>query len=312
MTRIKTREGLGAGLSRAIQAEVNVILSTASPANTETLHAIRVCGKKLRAYIRLLRKPLGREAFDEADTIFRDMTRPLRRFRDDEVEGETPALLVRPGQDGLSAADTEVLRTRLSARHDRTGLEDILATLRNDVQAERTSLQLTALEIRWPAVADALRRTYRRNLNAYANAVRHPSLDNLHEWRKQAKRLLYQIGLFRRVWPGHLRRLEHKLQALTDDLGHIRDLRALKTRLMDTDALAEQGLTRKAIRLIKCDLVERRHRAMRLAPNIYRKDAAEFVESLHDHWSHWHRGPRKPRHRLTRIEVAAVVRAPAE
>jgi CHAD domain-containing protein len=70
---------------------------------------------------------------------------------------------------------------------------------------ERAKARLDELTIdssEWRAIRKGLHRTYRLGRDAMAEAPRDASDNTLHEWRKRAKDLRYQLQFLCKAWPG--------------------------------------------------------------------------------------------------------------
>lgn len=288
MDRLTKRESLGAGLNRLIQAEVNAILGNSSPSDDVMIHAVRVSAKKLRAYLRLLKQPLGKAVFDEADTLVRDMMRPLRPCRERAARHETLVYLAGFKLPDFDARDAASLEAAL-ADDVRTAatMEAAAAQLRNDINAERMRLDIAHLDVRWHTIASAISRSYARNLNAFENVRHRHSGANLHEWRKQAKTLLYQVAILHACWPRHLGHMEKELGKITRDLGQLHDLALLKKRLRADEPARLSRAGRSALALIRTRRKALREDVIARAGKLYRRKPDAFIKALTRHWQSW-------------------------
>ena len=92
----------------------------------------------------------------------------------------------------------------------------------------------------WAAAETGLRRVYRAGHRALTLAAESPTVENLHEWRKQSKYLWHQLQLLETALPDkekELIDLTHKLATL---LGEDHDLAVLRATLA-ADPLAYGG-----------------------------------------------------------------------
>ena len=53
----------------------------------------------------------------------------------------------------------------------------------------------------WALVGPGLRRSYREGRQAMRRVAAEPDAENVHEWRKRAKDLWYQLRIVRDAWP---------------------------------------------------------------------------------------------------------------
>ncbi len=288
MTTLKRREPLSLGLDRVFQAEVNAILAP-NPVNDSPVHNVRVGTKKLRAYLRLLKPRLGNLAFDEANTLLRDASRRLRTYRATEVVAETLAFLADRGNSHFTTQEAEALALAFRPEDPLAGRDAALARLRNDIHAERTLLSLDTLAVKWSDISHAIRRSFRRYQNAFRNVVRHPTTINLHEWRKQIKRLQYQIAIFRPMWPKRITKLDRCLDDLATILGRYLDLSTLKKHLDDLETSLKTPAQTQALALIARLRRDLRREAIATGNTLYDTSPSDFVADLDHHWSRWHR-----------------------
>jgi CHAD domain-containing protein len=84
------------------------------------------------------------------------------------------------------------------------------------------------------ALAESLKRTYKRGRDAFALADRKPTTSNLHEWRKRVKDLWYQERLLEDTWPGVMKAQAKEAKKLSQLLGEDHDLAVLADRVNDS------------------------------------------------------------------------------
>jgi CHAD domain-containing protein len=298
MTALTQSEPLSLGLDRVFQAEVNATLAP-NPVDDTPVHNVRVGTKKLRAYLRLLKPRLGNLAFDEANTLLRNASRSLRTYRAIEVVSETLAFLADRENSHLTTQEAEALALALRPEDALVGRDTALACLRNDIHAMRTRLNLGMLPVKWSDISLAIRRSYRRNRNAFHNVVRHPSNINLHEWRKQVKRLQYQIAILRPMWPKRIAKLDRRLDILATTLGRYLDLSTLKKHLDELETSPKSRAQTQALALIARVRRDLRSEAIATGNTLYDTSPSDFVAALAHHWSRWHREARTVPRRTT-------------
>ena len=133
----------------------------------------------------------------------------------------------------------------------------------------------------WPAVDAGVRRVYREGYRALNRAVENPTVENLHEWRKQSKYLWHQLQLLENKLPEKERELIEKTHQLGTILGGDHDLAVFRA------ALAADPLTYGGHRALK-DLfvIVDRHRqeyqrqAFALGRTIYPDAPKAFIGRL--------------------------------
>src|SRR5262249_34568123 len=85
--RLVQGEPLAASIRRIVREQIDeaIRLLTASTADRErVIRGSRVCCKKIRAVVRLVRKEIGAEVFELEDRCFRDARRALAPASDSE------------------------------------------------------------------------------------------------------------------------------------------------------------------------------------------------------------------------------------
>ena len=295
MTRKTEHTALSATFDRLLHQEINLLLTPdAGPGETSTVHTVRAGTKKIRACLRLVRGSLDRIAFDKANTLFRDCAKSLRTYRDDEVISEVLAYLNETGATDFDTGETDRLREILIAPPLPAGCDDALATVRNNIQARRTALHLSSLKIKKSDLTKAMRRTYRRNRNAFANAVREPSGINLHEWRKQIKVLEYQLHALNTIWPKPMDGTEDDARHLAQILGHIQDLTVLRKRLKQIRPVPEGSPADRLFIAVRRQRRKLRNDAIRLGHALYARSTDDFATDVNRHWKGWRRPPPAP------------------
>src|SRR5262249_21102263 len=60
---------------------------------------------------------------------------------------------------------------------------------------------------RWSSIGQGLQDTYRKAAAAFQEAVTDTNVETLHEWRKQAKYLRYQLETLGPLWPERMEEL---------------------------------------------------------------------------------------------------------
>jgi CHAD domain-containing protein len=188
----------------------------------EAVHEARKDMKKLRALLRLARGELGEETFARENACFRDAARELASTRDADVMLETLDALGMPI--GLGGE----LRKAIQAEREGAGPDG------REAAARGAAAMLKEARKRvddWPlerdsfdALADGLKRTYRRGRRNLTAAREEPTAEALHEWRKRVKDLWYHQTLLRELWPPVMRAVGDEAHELSDRLGDDHDL----------------------------------------------------------------------------------------
>jgi CHAD domain-containing protein len=250
----------------------------------ERMHETRTRLKRLRSLLRLVREDLGEEAFRAANACFRHVGEQLAPTRSAAVNAATfDALLAR--HEALASDESLMpIRVKLTAiaRHSRSG--NLTRAARNALagELEGTAARLDrAIFSRagWDAIADGLRRTYKRGRKACAACVEAPETVALHTWRKRVKDLWHQLALLGRLPHNHLAKMIHQADRLSKALGDDHDL-AMLAEVIDS---APNGL-REAIATRRERLQKK---AFHLGERLYAKRPRRFLEQLRKSWEEW-------------------------
>jgi len=197
------------------------------------VHDVRVLMKKARAAIKLLRNSLDEESFRREYHTFRETGRIMSSWRESAVHRKLlrdfrkrhPTLFSR-------VRDEEVIR-QIFEVHDAPAYSD--DKIREGLMTIRDMLHRSSYRIRFIKMQDIdeellyreLERSFLLVANCYLVARHNPKDENIHEFRKKTKDLLYQLFFFRHLNPKAVRNLELRLDELSQDLGKYNDFAVL-------------------------------------------------------------------------------------
>ncbi|MGD1090683.1 MAG: CHAD domain-containing protein [Bryobacteraceae bacterium] len=294
--QLKVNESVSDGITRNLRLQIEKALKHLSekkkphhrgaPEN-EAVREVRKCFKRVRAALRLVREELGDDIYREENYCFRDAARPLTEVRDAEVLVEIVDKLaqqftkaIEPGaftkiHDALLANRQEVTRRVLA--EDRA-----FAAVKEVATRELAKFsKLTIMHDGWAALEGGLRRVYRTGHHALALAAENPSVENLHELRKQAKYLWHQLQLLEAAWTGTEKDLVDQTHTLTTVLGEDHDLAVLRQTLA-ADPLAYGGhpILKGVFAVIDRRREQLEQQAFALARGIYKDPPKEFMRRI--------------------------------
>ena len=251
----------------------------------ESVHRARRACKRVRAGLRLLRRCLGRRAYQRDNEQVRDAARPLTAVRDAFVLQRTLRTL---------ATRPVALERRLDGayRRERRALDR--------GGAQRALVQLRAVRKRWvdrppdgsevtSAVA-GLRRVYAAGRKSLEQA-RDGDDARLHEWRKQTRYLLNALELIEAAFHVKFPPLRRRAQRLAEILGEDHDLGVLHAALR-RHAIPERRLVSEIVARRR----ELQSRASRLGRRLYRHTPRYIEAHLAGRLKH----PKQGRRPLTR------------
>jgi CHAD domain-containing protein len=261
----------------------------------EDLHEVRVTIKYLRAILRLVHPTLSNAFFKRENARLRGAAKRLAPLRDIAVARST----IRKALNKL--ADR---KDRDAFRIAQRGFEDAsLAQPQSDEQREAALRQAAdalgktgrAFEaVRWPdsgweAIEPGLETLYRQNRAWMSRALATRKDRDLHQWRKRAKFLYYQLQMLTPIWPERLVKTAKRLNELQDYLGADHDFAVLLSFLLG-DPVRYGG--RKIVRRIT-RYSERRRRKVRqksktLGRVVFSEKPDRFTYGLRKRWNEWH------------------------
>lgn len=293
--RLKAKEGAAKGVRRIALGRAEKARGELADAGGKELapaiHSARKDLKKLRAVARLVRHELGEELFKAENRRYRDAGRRLSRSRDAEVKLETLAALRNRFGEGLpdgatkhweSALEQERDEVTDAARGEAAGKIDEATRA---IEKGRDRILDWPLETNsWELVGPGLSTSYRQGRRAMKRALADPSAENVHEWRKRAKDLWYQLRIVREAWPSLLGETADQTHELADLLGDHHDLAVLEQDLASRPDAGQ----REAFEA----LIERRQRellasAVEVGRRLYAEKPKAFSRRLERYWLTW-------------------------
>jgi CHAD domain-containing protein len=292
--RIKKSKRVADDVRRIVLEQVDKALERLAVKNgkkDDAIHDARVCFKKIRAVLRLMRDQLH-DTFCEENTFYRDLGRRLSSVRNDAAMLEAFAKLKERYADQLVPGALSGQRRPFAASNARQDREKSKALHEVEcfVRAGRRRIRNWRLgKDGFADLAPGLKRIYRQGRKRFAVATDDPTVENLHEWRKRVKDLWYQTRLLKRVWPAELSKLADELERLGDCLSDDHDLALLR------EGAAKHAKERKdggpEVETLVALIDERRSElqmdARLLGERIYAERPAAFVSRLETYWRTW-------------------------
>lgn len=247
------------------------------------VHEARKDMKKLRSLLRLVRDDLGKRRYRAENERYRDAARLLAGARDAEVKLATLAALRERYPDEAPAAGLE--RT-LRAERDRIAADGDALAARMEQAAQ--AIEAGAIDD-WQLdgdgfdlVAAGLERAYARGRDRMRAVREDPTDEAIHEWRKRAKDLWYDLRLLRDAWPGPLKAAASEAHELTELLGDHHDLSVLAAAATaGRDGEPDAGAIVELARRRQDELLAA---ALLLGDRIYAEKPARFRRRIGRYW----------------------------
>src|SRR5215470_9927811 len=279
---LKVGETLGDGIHRIAEKEIDKVLGYAngSPRGSRDamVHEVRKSLKKLRTLIRLVRPALGGKTYRRENIALRDIARPLTEVRDaailvEALDKTTNAQELGSRRRSFGNVRKELVRHQRDVRGKVLTEEDAFKSVDSAIKDALVRLDDWAdVKDTWSSVGEGVQRVYRRARRAFAAARQTPTVEHLHEWRKQSKYLRHQLELLRPLKPAVLGPLASRTDRLGEILGDDHDLAMLRREVAGDP--------------------ERFGGAHAIAPllgrTIFRRAPDDFVRRLHGYWKDWH------------------------
>jgi Uncharacterized conserved protein len=238
--QLRRNQTLDANLQRICRKQVEGALEIVRgerEANDTPVHETRKHLKKARAALQIASDELGRARFKQQDHRFRDIARLISDVRDAEVRLQTVRQL------------QEITRRTSQQTFHKTEellvaeLEPFMAAFAGWQKQAAPELEKLREEIdAWPIgnldckmIRRAVQRAYKSARDALACAKAKPIPKNFHEFRSEAKRLLYQLRILRPINPVVIGALIDDLDSVGEVFGRSHDLCFLGERLRRDD-----------------------------------------------------------------------------
>jgi len=199
----------------------------------KSVHDIRVLMKKCRAVSRLISNQIDAASSERDMETYREIGRLMAEWRDSSVLRKTLRDLMKDyPETGQSVEGNEIIIRLLSkpeipAEPDRDIVER--------VEAVRELLDKAGYRLRFVDMSNLdagklfnqLVMSHQAAIESYIICRHNAKAVNIHNFRKRAKDLMYQLWFFRPLNPSAVKNLEKRLDAITRNLGKHNDLSVL-------------------------------------------------------------------------------------
>ncbi len=252
----------------------------------EGVHEARRQFKMIRALFRLTRDDLGPKQFRQKNDFYRDAGRQLSAFRDAEAALETLALLKELFADQLEPETFDHLEIKLKENRSElekiaTGEDGLINIVLRKLKSEASKVNFLQIDqFKSPEIISNLRRVYQRGYTNYHLNLKEVKAETIHEWRKRAKYLRYQMQILKKAWYPLINAYGSELHQLTDYLGDYQNLTVLQGKinegLLDLATEKEQDFL-EITRQHQQKLLDR---AFPLARKLYVEEPVNFAERM--------------------------------
>jgi CHAD domain-containing protein len=136
----------------------------------------------------------------------------------------------------------------------------------------------------WSLLEGGLSRAYRDARREMRRVGASGSAEDVHEWRKRAKDLWYDLRLLRGAWKPVLGELAEQAHELADLLGDHHDLTVLAEDLDRRQAVRERERIAELIELRQAELLGE---ALKLGRRLFAEKPKAFRRRLEAYWRAW-------------------------
>ena len=314
---LKTGERIRRAVRRIVKNELDdaleLLTGEKKESRDEMVHEVRKSFKKVRAVLRMVRPAIDDATYRTENICFRDAARPLTKVRDAKILVETFDAILNHFHEhvaGRSFHEThDALQANLRAiRREVLDEQDAPASIATIVKDARERVkEWSDVPNKWRSIGDGVKEVHCRARDAFEAAKDSPSIETLHEWRKQAKYLRYQLEILRPLWPERLEELAGEADRMTELLGDDHDAAVLRQKLADDpDKLGGADAIEALLAIIDRRREELQQEATLLGGRYFDEPSNEFARRLKGLWKSFCTAEEHPTDsRLTGIAAAS-------
>jgi CHAD domain-containing protein len=289
--RLRHEETLGDGLRRIVCQQIEDAIAASSEkrnGKSSPVHETRKHLKQARAALRMIANEVARRHVRREIHCLRDVARMISEIRDAEVRLQTVKQLrdfSSRSKDGNLRETEELLAFEL---------DSFLAAFSDWQEEARIKLSRARDRMaKWPledvtckTLRRAAQRSYKRGREALRSALRNPTAEEFHTFRKEAKQLWYQLRILRPLHPVILKDLGNELKNIGQHLGHAHDLAFLAARLRSAGSGRKRS-GRVLGALIEAREEELQRMAAALGERFYAQRPRDFGRSISEYFVEW-------------------------
>jgi len=269
-------------LDRQLEHAIRELTHVGAGAGDRTIHAARRRVKKCRALLQLV-APEGPSR--RVERQLRAVSRMLGPLADAEASARTFARLSTTAH-RLPPAAGEVIGRLVAIRHDDTARAAVDVRARAARRLSAVRLDVEHCRVRgqgFGAITHGLRRGIRRGRRAMRDARERPDDGTFHRWRRRVKVQWLQLRLLDTRTAGALAAETRRLETLDGVLGEHHDVTLLQHTIAAAADLPRAYAT-AGLRLLRQRKAALRHRAIRLAAEIFDRRPRDVVRAYRKAW----------------------------
>lgn len=283
-------EGIPRIIAEKIQSAIKYLQETDSEKRDEAILEARTDFKRIRAALRLVRKAIGEEIYQQQNIFYRDIARTLSPVRDAYVVIETLDKAVvqinEPDiQNGTVKIRALLVKEYETVKDEFWGQENVLEATIEKLECALSSIDTIQFKkTGFKALEAGLFKTYQRGYKllpiAYTNL---PDIEPFHEWRKRIKYLRYQLQILKDIQETKLTPYIKDIKVLADYLGDAHDFAVLKKRIIEFKQ-TQAGAGRQLLAQLDYLRGQLENDAKPVADTVYNEEPEEFVKHIRGYW----------------------------
>ncbi len=226
--------------------------------SVESVHDMRLLIKRLRALLWLASPAFASSALHQSKSRLREASHQLAAQRELVV---MRAILEGLARETGKAADRKTLLRLAHAQSSQSAITAKVEPLRQAAAIVLKTINELQLETKdnahWPSPSERLAKAFRASEKAGKKALRGKDPAQFHDWRKRAKRLLYQLQLTHGDADKRMAKTIARVDQLQDKLGDYQDSVMAQDHLQKyPPGEIARRLVRQSVRLLE----KRKHR----------------------------------------------------
>ncbi|MFW5706558.1 MAG: CHAD domain-containing protein [Bacteroidota bacterium] len=217
------------------------------------IHETRLCCKRIRSLLRLVRPGLSPETYDRFNTFYRDQARELSIIRDFTALSETLQKFLDSTHNEKSRKFIVWFRNQLLKKRRQTAVNQEFGVVRSGIRNafEQQSEIISGLEFddnHTSVLGRGFQKIYRKGRKQLELNLQQTDDHIMHQWRKQVKYLWYQLVFLQPLWPRIIDSFATEFKELSKQLGNHHDLVVMLQALKE---LKQEGRMLQEIRMVE-------------------------------------------------------------
>ncbi len=241
-----------------------------------SIHEMRRCLKRLRAFLRLVKREVGSTVYHRDNIFFRDLGRQLSGLRDATVLKQTLRELQEKSPQTLAPDTWRIIKREMKKSPGILSKKKIMKAVATKLEAARVQVENWELEFdECLKLQKGIKLTYRKGRRAMKHAFTEPETESYHEWRIQVNHLRHQLQMLSEMKIGVEAEVLKNARNLTRTLGSMNDLALLSQHIIRLK-LVEKTEIQKLEQLIQLLQTDYQAEAMTLGKHLYRFAPKDF------------------------------------